>query len=227
VKPTKGKKKAKVAVATNGDATEPAVTIAIAEEPKTQDKPKKQGKKGKAVAATNGDAAEPEVAVTVAVVPKAAQEKPKKQAKKTKAVEAEEPVVVEAPAEKAKPAKKGKKAAAAPVEEEEQVAVETPVKKAKKAKAGKKQDEPTEEVAEPTAASEEVDGEVEEDDQTAALLAGFESDDEEAKDPENDHDFDENASVPALTKKQRTALEKATQGPRSNVPGVIYIGCVS
>jgi nucleolar protein 15 len=103
---------------------------------------------------------------------------------------------------------------------------EVPAKKSKKAKGGKKQEEPTEDVVEVVAVSEEVDGEVEEDDQTAALLAGFESDDEDEKDPENDIDFDEDATVPALTKKQRTALEKATNGPRSNEPGVVYIGYV-
>jgi nucleolar protein 15 len=222
VKPTKGKKKVKVAVATNGDATEPTVTVAVVEEPKVQDKPKKQGKKAKAVVDTNGDAPELAVAVTVAAIPKT-QEKPKKQGKKAKAAVVEEAVVAEAPAEKAKPAKKSKKAEVAPVEEE--VTVEAPVKKSKKVKSAKKQEEPVEEVSEVITAD-EVDGEVEEDDQTAALLAGFESDDDEAKDPENDADFDEDATVPALTKKQRTALEKATQGPRSNVPGVIYIGCV-
>ncbi|EAT87828.2 hypothetical protein SNOG_05437 [Parastagonospora nodorum SN15] len=168
---------------------------------------------------TNGDAPEP-------AAPAPEVSKPKKQSKKAKAVEAEEAPVVDAPKEKTKPAKKGKKEKAepAPVVEEvatKEVVVEAPAKKTKKAKGGKKvEEEPVEEVVE-----EVVEGDIPEDDQTAALLAGFESSDD-SDDPENDLNFDDDAPVPKLNKKQRTALEKATQGARSNEPGVVYVGRV-
>jgi nucleolar protein 15 len=199
----------------------------LAEAVKEAVKPTKGKKKGKAVADTNGDALEPAVAVEEA--PKA-QEKPAKKGKKAKAVETEDAPVVEAPKEKAKPAKKGKKAEAVPVVEEEvttEVVVEAPAKKSKKAKGGKKVEEPVEEIAEVIEEDEPAaDGEVAEDDQTAALLAGFESDDDSENDPENDLNFDEDAPAPKLSKKQRTALEKAATGPRANEPGVIYVGYV-
>ncbi|KAH4220618.1 hypothetical protein HBI06_170340 [Parastagonospora nodorum] len=179
----------------------------------------KSKKKSKAAADTNGDAPEP-------AAPAPEVSKPKKQSKKVKAVEAEEAPVVDAPKEKTKPAKKGKKEKAepAPVVEEvatKEVVVEAPAKKTKKAKGGKKvEEEPVEEVVE-----EVVEGDIPEDDQTAALLAGFESSDD-SDDPENDLNFDDDAPVPKLNKKQRTALEKATQGARSNEPGVVYVGRV-
>ena len=179
----------------------------------------KSKKKTKAAADTNGDAPEP-----VTAAPEVS--KPKKQSKKAKAAEVEEAPVVEAPKEKSKPAKKAKKEKAepAPVVEEvttEEVVVEAPAKKTKKAKGGKKvEEEPIEEVVE-----EVVEGDIPEDDQTAALLAGFESSDD-SDDPENDLNFDDDAPVPKLNKKQRTALEKATQGARSNEPGVVYVGYV-
>jgi len=168
-----------------------------------------------------------------------AQEKPKKAGKKAKVAVVEtliveEPVVeepiVEAPKEKTTKAKKSKKAASAPVEEDATATAqeEAPAKKSKKVKGGKKQPEPVEEIAEveaiPEDVTEEVDGEVEEDDQTAALLAGFESDDDE--DPEDDNDFEEGAVAPKVSKKDKTALEKALKSSKSNEPGVVYIGYV-
>jgi nucleolar protein 15 len=165
------------------------------------------------------------MAVDVTVV----EDKPKKQSKKAKAAVTEEVVVAEAPKEKTKPAKKSKKTEAAPVVEEAvvEVAVEAPAKKSKKAKASKKQEpEPVEEIEEVAAVADVADGDVEEDDQTAALLAGFESDDDSENDPEEDEDFNEDALVPTLSKKQRTALEKAAKGPKSNEPGVVFVGYV-
>ncbi|KAH7389353.1 hypothetical protein DE146DRAFT_160845 [Phaeosphaeria sp. MPI-PUGE-AT-0046c] len=201
---------------------EAAVVVPVVEAPATDAvkdaaKATKGKKKSKVAADTNVDV--PEVVMADVQV---AEEKPKK-GKKAKAVVTEEVVVAEAP--KTKAAKKSKKADPAPLVEAEVVeaAVEAPVKKSKKAKGSKKQEEPVEEVAEVVIASDAVDGEVEEDDQTAALLAGFESDD---SDPDEDEDFDEDAPVPKLSKKQRTALEKATQGPKSNEPGVVYVGRV-
>ncbi|KAF2833854.1 RNA-binding domain-containing protein, partial [Ophiobolus disseminans] len=92
------------------------------------------------------------------------------------------------------------------------------------AKVSKKQAEPVEEVAEVEDVPEEVEGDVDEDDQTAALLAGFESDDE--ADPEEDNDFEDGAVAPKVSKKDQTALEKALKSSKSNEPGVVYIGRV-
>lgn len=64
-----------------------------------------------------------------------------------------------------------------------------------------------------------------EDDQTAALLAGFESEGD-SEDPEDDLEFDEDLQVPTLNKKQKKALEKAAQSIKTDEPGVIYIGYV-
>jgi nucleolar protein 15 len=59
------------------------------------------------------------------------------------------------------------------------------------------------------------------DDQTAALLAGFESDQDE-DDVEKDAKFDEEAmDVPALTNKQRKELRKARNDSK---PGVVFLG---
>ncbi|KAF2625374.1 hypothetical protein BU25DRAFT_493008 [Macroventuria anomochaeta] len=140
----------------------------------------------------------------------------------------------EAPKAKATKAKKGKKEPVAepkPVEEEEEEeeeVVEAPKAKATKAKKGKAaQEEPVEEVAEVDAVITE-DGDVEdaaeEDDQTAALLAGFGSDD---SDSENDVDFPEDSAVvPKLTKSQKKAIAKAKDTPKATEPGVVYIGRV-
>jgi len=60
-------------------------------------------------------------------------------------------------------------------------------------------------------------------DQTAALLAGFGSDDD-SEDPSEDLDFDEDIAVPKLNAKQRKAVAKAEQAAKPNEPGVIYVG---
>jgi nucleolar protein 15 len=132
----------------------------------------------------------------------------------------------EAPAPKAKAAKakKSKKEPVAEVEVVEEV-VEVPVAKATKAKKGKKaQEEPVEEAVEIDAVVTE-DGDVEdavEDDQTAALLAGFSSDD---SDTDNDIDFPEDSAVvPKLTKSQKKAIARAKDTPKATEPGVIYVG---
>lgn len=144
----------------------------------------------------------------------AKKETPKKEAAKTKATKA----------------KKGKKEPVAepePVEEEKEVEeVEAPKAKAAKAKKGKKtQEEPVEEVVEIDAVVNEagdVEDAVEDDDQTAALLAGFSSDD---SDTDNDVDFPEDSTVvPKLTKSQKKAIARAKDTPKATEPGVIYVG---
>lgn len=121
-------------------------------------------------------------------------------------------------------AKKGKKE---PVAEVEAVVeeVEAPKTKAAKSKKTKKvQEEPVEEVVEIDAVINEDDNveDAAEDDQTAALLAGFSSDD---SDKEDDEDFDADAApAPKLTKAQKKALAKAGDTPKATEPGVIYIG---
>ena len=219
-KPAKAKSARKTAedFFSDDDATAAAPT-------KDVTKPTKSKKKGKA---TNGDV--PVLAETVVDVAEVV-EKPKK-GKKSKAVT--EAVIVEAPEidvpvlvvpkQKATKAKKGKKADVAPVEEDATTGAEEVVP-AKKSKKSKKKAGPVEEVAEVKVATEDVDGdEAEEDDQTAALLAGF-SDDE--NDPEDDVNFDEGATIPAVSKSDRTALERALKGVKSNEPGVVYIGYVN
>jgi nucleolar protein 15 len=104
---------------------------------------------------------------------------------------------------------------------------EAPAKKSKKAKSSKKQEEaPVEEVVEEVVEEAAEPEEVEEDDQTAALLAGFSDDDE--SDSDNDIAFDEDVQAPVLTltKSQRKALKKAKDTPRSDEPGVVYVGYV-
>ena len=132
----------------------------------------------------------------------------------------------EAPKAKATKAKKGKKEAVAEPEPVEEVA-EAPKAKATKAKKGKKaQEEPVEEVEVDAVVTEDGDVEdaVEEDDQTAALLAGFGSDD---SDSENDIDFPEDSAVvPKLTKSQKKAIAKAKDTPKATEPGVVYVGYV-
>lgn len=137
----------------------------------------------------------------------------------------------EAPKAKAAKAKKGKKEPVAEVDVVEEVVeevVEAPVAKAIKAKKGKKaQEAPVEEAVEVDAVvtedgdDEDVDDAVE-DDQTAALLAGFSSDD---SDTDNDIDFPEDSAVvPKLTKSQKKAIARAKDTPKSTEPGVIYVG---
>lgn len=120
-------------------------------------------------------------------------------------------------------AKKGKKEPVADVEAVVEE-VEAPKAKATKSKKVKGlQEQPVEEVEIDTVVTE--DGDVEdaaEDDQTAALLAGFSSDD---SDNEEDEDFDADAApAPKLTKAQKKAIAKARDTPKATEPGVIYIG---
>jgi nucleolar protein 15 len=104
---------------------------------------------------------------------------------------------------------------------------EAPKPKATKAKKGKKaQEETVEEVEAEVDAVVTEDGHVEDaaedDDQTAALLAGFSSDD---SDPEDDEDFPaDSAVVPKLTKSQKKAIARAKDTPKATEPGVIYVG---
>lgn len=181
----------------------------------------------------------PEPAVVAVEVPVPAvetQTKPKKQSKKDKIAVAEDVPATEdtkpkAPADKPKKVKKGKKAdpaPSAPVEDDAAAGVqeEVLIKKPKKAKSSKNQEEPAEDV--PDIASTEVDGDgdIEEDDQTAALLAGFESEDDDEKDPEDDVDFEDDVTVPNISNKARKELENAAKGSKANQPGVIYVGYV-
>lgn len=183
-----------------------------------------KGKKGKAAAKTNGEAPVV-VAAAVEVDVVEAQEKPKKQGKKGKAAVAEDAPGFEAPKEKATKAKKGKKSDVAPVEVDETPVQETVVKvKSKKSKGGK-QEAPKDDITEVSIGADEEDEEAEVDDQTAALLAGFESDGD-SDDPSEDLNFDDDVAVPALTKKQRQAVEKAEKAAKSNEPGVVYVGYV-
>lgn len=140
----------------------------------------------------------------------AKKETPKKEASKGKAV-------------KAKKSKKEPVAEPEPVVDE---VVEAPKAKTTKAKKGKKQqEEPVNEVVEVDAIVTEngdVEDAADDDDQTAALLAGFSSDD---SDSENDIDFpEEEGAVPKLTKSQKKAIAKAKDTPKASEPGVIYIG---
>lgn len=63
------------------------------------------------------------------------------------------------------------------------------------------------------------------DDQTEALLKGFESDRDD-EDPEEDKDLEAGQEVPELSKKQRKKFKKDMEkaGARSDKPGVVYIG---
>lgn len=170
-------------------------------------------KKAEPVLETNGD--EDESMLDFDVI-EAKKETPKKEAPKAKTAKA----------------KKGKKEPVAEVEVVEEV-VEAPVAKATKAKKGKKAQEapveaPVEEAVEEAVEVDAVvteDGDDEdavEDDQTAALLAGFSSDD---SDTDNDIDFPEDSAVvPKLTKSQKKAIARAKDTPKSTEPGVIYVG---
>jgi len=144
-------------------------------------------------------------------------------------VEAAVEIVAEAPKTKAKKGKKAKQsedaqvaAVEAVVVVPEEVSVTVDVKKPKKAKKSKKQEEaPVEDVSEPveeTVAEDEDDL----DDQTAALLAGFESDRDESDLEKEDEVIDDDA-VPKLTKKQLKAIENVRKGSE---PGVVYLGYV-
>ncbi|KAF2635091.1 hypothetical protein P280DRAFT_474007 [Massarina eburnea CBS 473.64] len=159
-------------------------------------------------------------------------EKPTKKSKQAKEPAVEAAPVAEAPKAKAKKGKKGKaveeaaEVEAPVVEETVVVAEEKPVvaeKKTKKAKSKKQEDAPVVEVEEVVAETENAEDEEDLDDQTAALLAGFESDRDES-DEEKDGEFDEKAvTVPELSKKQRKALEKVRKDAE---PGVVFLGRV-
>ena len=101
----------------------------------------------------------------------------------------------------------------------------TTIAKPKKTKGGKKQEatEPEVEVTEVTAVEDDAD-DAAEDDQTAALLAGFS--DSDSDDADEDENFDEAAKVPKLSAKQRKAIKQAEAAPKSNEPGVLYVGYV-
>ncbi|CAI6338654.1 unnamed protein product [Periconia digitata] len=117
-----------------------------------------------------------------------------------------------------KKAKKDQEPAGEPAAEEE-----VSVKKSKKSKKSKDlEDAPVKEVEEVAVVVDEAEDEEDLDDQTAALLAGFESDRDES-DAENEGEtFDEDAvSVPKLSKKQQKALEKAR---KDGEPGVVFLG---
>ncbi|KAF2677232.1 hypothetical protein K458DRAFT_350500 [Lentithecium fluviatile CBS 122367] len=181
-------------------------------------KEKKQKKIRKAgVVADTADA--PAVVVEV-------KEKPKKKAKKDKEPVVKAVVDVEAEAPKGKP-QKGKK-----VKQSEEVqapvvragvvvADEVPViSEGKKAKKTKKQEEaPLEEAAEAVEEPAGQDGD-DLDDQTAALLAGFESEGDESDFEKDDEEIHEDAE-PKLSKKQRKSLETIR---RDSGPGVVYLG---
>ncbi|CBX91870.1 hypothetical protein LEMA_P045760.1 [Plenodomus lingam JN3] len=127
--------------------------------------------------------------------------------------------------EKTKKTKKGKQAGFGPVDEDEAPAHLTVSKtKSKKYRDGK-QVETDEIAAEGATEADEADDDGEVDDQTAALLAGFGSDDD-SDDPSEDLNFDEDIAVPKLNAKQRKAIAKAEQAAKSNEPGVIYVGRV-
>lgn len=63
------------------------------------------------------------------------------------------------------------------------------------------------------------------DDQTEALLKGFESDRDD-EDPEEDKDLEAGQDVPELSKKEKKKFRKAMEkaGEASDKPGVVYIG---
>jgi nucleolar protein 15 len=183
---------------------------------------KKSKKTMKSKTATTDDAAD-----TAAVVVEV-KEKPKKKAQKNEEPEiaALVEVVAEAPKAKTKKEKKSKRSddALAPAVESEALVPEqvTVAVDAKRSKKSKKQEEvPVEKGPEPveeTAPEDEDDL----DDQTAALLAGFESDRDESDLEKEDEIIDEDA-VPKLSKKQRKALENVRKGSE---PGVVYLGFV-
>lgn len=183
-----------------------------------------KGQKGRAAAKANGDAAEPTAPESAS---SKAQSKVKKQGKNAKAADDEDVPMTDAPKLDAKKSKKGKQVETEPAAEDVTAVAQDEVtsKKLRKAKAGKKQEEQIEEPTEATTDPNEVEGDAEEDDQTAALLAGFESDGD-SEDPDEDLHFEEDVDVPALTKKQRKDLEKAEKLSKSNEPGVIYVGYV-
>jgi nucleolar protein 15 len=196
----------------------------------TKDKSKKAKKTKVAVDVTTVDVemteAKPEVAETTPA-------KAKKQ-KKTKNVDAEAaaPPIADTTAELAKEKTgKSKRNKASSGQ-----AVETATKNVKKGKGavvdetskstdGKKAKDKTPKQKPSTveADDEGSDEEAGEDDQTAALLAGFESSDDEA-DPAEDNDFDAENLKPVIPSALRGELKKANKN--SAEPGVVFVGRV-
>ncbi|KAH7125360.1 hypothetical protein B0J11DRAFT_528240 [Dendryphion nanum] len=145
-------------------------------------------------------------------------EKPKR-SKRTKVVEVAVTVPVDVIEEPVVKAKKNRKGKSAPTEDAEPSAITD--KKLKKAKVTKKQKEASLEPEVVIDDEQDEDGQ-DEDDQTAALLAGFESDRDES-DAEKE---DEGDIVPsAIPDAARKSLAKLSQ-IESDKPGVIYIGRV-
>ncbi|KAF9738595.1 hypothetical protein PMIN06_001991 [Paraphaeosphaeria minitans] len=178
----------------------PAVEAA----PESDAKPAKKPKKGKKAAEAEASVTEEDIqdALAVAEEPKPKKEKKSKKSKKTDTVE--EP-------------------AAEPIVEEVAAAVEE--KKPKKGKKSKKEEAVVD--AEETAVAESNDAEDEVlDDQTAALLAGFESDRDESDLEKEDEEFDEDALAEAgqeISKKKRKELDQAR---KDAAPAVVYLGRV-
>lgn len=167
-----------------------------------------------------------------APAPEAAKPTKAKKAKASKEVGGEEfrlavsdSSIVEGTGNPEKQGKKAEKADVAVLAEEAAPAHVTVTKhKSKRTKSGA-QVETEELVAGIATGKDEVVDVDEVDDQTAALLAGFGSDDD-SDDPSEDLDFDEDIAVPKLNAKQRKAVAKAEQAAKSNEPGVIYVGYV-
>jgi len=96
---------------------------------------------------------------------------------------------------------------------------ETKSKKTKEQKSKK----PKAEIAQPTEADGDNDSDV--DDQTEALLKGFESDDDD-EDMENDGGLKEGQPIPKipLSKKDKKKLKRDAEIEASEKPGVLYVG---
>lgn len=190
----------------------------------------KKPKKSKAAAAVNGDK---DAAVNAKLDTSKAKEKPGKKGKKGQVPDAEAAPAPEAPKKKSQKSKKGRqsdKAEAVPLVEviTTVTEVEQPApakdKKSKKAKKSKAKEEPKGEVAEAIAEANGAEDDEDVDDQTAALLAGFESEGDEEDLGKEDEDIGEDvANTPQLSKKARKQLEIAA---KKDEPGVIFLGCV-
>ncbi|KAJ4294542.1 nucleolar protein [Kalmusia sp. IMI 367209] len=128
--------------------------------------------------------------------------------------------------QKPKKGKKSKKTEKTVIEVPEEAAADAvpsavDENKSKKGKKSKQQEEVPEAVGEEALFSQddnEEEGDL--DDQTAALLAGFESERDESDLEREDEGFNENA-LPDISKKKRKELEKARKDAE---PGVIYLG---
>ncbi|KAF2872619.1 hypothetical protein BDV95DRAFT_570208 [Massariosphaeria phaeospora] len=185
-------------------------------------KDKKPKKKSKAATEVNGVGKNDEDPLAEAVEPKSKSKK----AKQSKAEPVVSAPVAELREHKPRKAKKAKETqdpeASVPGEEagvvdEGEVSVPT-AKKSKKSKGSKKLKEPEEEAAAP---AEEVEQDEDADDQTAALLAGFESDRDESDLERDDTGLITDNVTPKISKAQRLKLEKAA---RNDEHGVVYLG---